>query len=81
MSRVRDLSEFFEHLPVPLYRSAPDGALLAGNAALAHILGFESMEALRGHSGSVNTFDTDPEARQVWIETILADGTAHDFDV
>lgn len=81
MSRVRDLSAFFEHLPVPLYRSAPDGALLAGNTALARILGFESMEALRGHSGSVNTFYPDPAARQVWIETILADGIAHDFDV
>lgn len=81
MSRVRDLSEFFEHLPVPLYRSAPDGALLAGNAALAQILGFESMEALRGHSGSVNAFYPDPAAREVWIETIRAEGTAHDFDV
>lgn len=81
MSRVRDLSEFFEHLPVPLYRSAPDGALLAGNAALAQILGFESMESLRGHSGSVNAFYPDPAARQVWIETILAEGTAHNFDV
>ncbi len=37
MSRVRYLSEFFEHLPVPLYRSGPDGALLAGNVALAQI--------------------------------------------
>jgi PAS domain S-box-containing protein len=66
---------------VPLYRSAPDGALLAGNAALAQILGFESMEALRGHSGSVNTFYPDPGAREGWMETILAQGTAHDFDV
>jgi len=81
MSRVRDLSEFFEHLPVPLYRSAPDGALLAGNTALARILGFESMEALRGHSGSVNDFYPDPAAREVWVETVRADGTAHDFDV
>lgn len=81
MSRVRDLSEFFEHLPVPLYRSGSDGALLAGNAALAQILGFESMEALRRHSGSVNTFYPDPGAREVWMRTILAEGTAHDFDV
>ncbi|MEX2133989.1 MAG: PAS domain-containing sensor histidine kinase, partial [Acidimicrobiia bacterium] len=81
MSDVLDLSEFFEHLPVPLYRSAPDGALLAGNAALARILGFESMEALRGHSGSVNTFYPDPGAREVWLAAILAEGIAHDFDV
>ncbi|MGF1618628.1 MAG: ATP-binding protein [Acidimicrobiia bacterium] len=81
MSRIRDLSEFFEHLPVALYRSGPDGALLAGNAALAQILGFESMQALKCHSGSVNAFYPDPAARQVWIETILAEGTAHDFDV
>jgi PAS domain S-box-containing protein len=81
MSRVRDLSEFFEHLPVPLYRSAPDGALLAGNLALAQILGFESMEALRTHTGAVNDFYPDPTARDVWLDTILAEGTAHDFDV
>jgi PAS domain S-box-containing protein len=81
MSRVRDLSEFFEHLPVPLYRSAPDGALLAGNLALAQILGFDSMEALRGYTGAVNDFYPDPTARDVWLDTILAEGTAHDFDV
>lgn len=81
MSRVRDLSEFFEHLPVPLYRSAPDGALLAGNLALAQILGFESIEELRAHTGTVNDFYPDPTARDVWLDTILAEGTAHDFDV
>ena len=48
MSRVRDLSEFFEHLPVPLYRSAPDGALLAGNAATEAILGETGITKLRG---------------------------------
>jgi PAS domain S-box-containing protein len=81
MSRVRDLSEFFENLPVPLYRSAPDGALLAGNLALAQILGFESMEGLRAHTGTVNDFYPDPTARDVWLDTILAEGTARDFDV
>ncbi len=39
------------------------------------------MEALRAHSGSVNSFYPDLGARDVWIETILAEGTAHDFDV
>ncbi|MEX1038296.1 MAG: PAS domain-containing sensor histidine kinase [Acidimicrobiia bacterium] len=81
MSRVRELSEFFENLPVPLYRSDPDGALLAGNLALAQILGFGSMEALRTSTGSVVGFYTDPAARQIWLDKIREQGTVHDFDV
>lgn len=38
----------FERIPVALYRSTPDGKLLAGNAALARLLGYESSDAMRG---------------------------------
>lgn len=81
MSRVRELSEFFEYLPVPLYRSTADGTLLAGNRALAEILGFANLEELRAHTRSVTGFYTDPSARDVWLAAIEASGTVRDFDV
>ena len=81
MSRVRELSDFFEHLPVPLYRSAPDGALLAGNQALAGILGYESIEEVREAADAVTGFYTDPAVRDEWTATIESQGVVRDFDV
>jgi PAS domain S-box-containing protein len=38
--------QLLEHLPVGVYRSTPDGRLLEANAAMAELLGYESVEAL-----------------------------------
>jgi len=39
-----------EHLPVGVYRTTPDGRFIEANPALAHMLGFESAEALKDMS-------------------------------
>ncbi|REK23315.1 MAG: PAS domain S-box protein [Actinobacteria bacterium] len=81
MSRVRELNDFFEYLPVPLYRSARDGELLAGNRALSDIFGFDSVEEMRAHSDEVTGFYTDPSVRETWLAEIIEKGVVHDFDV
>ncbi len=42
--------DLVEHLPVGTYRTTPDGRFIEANPALAHILGFESPEELKGMS-------------------------------
>lgn len=39
--------EMFEHLPIGLYRSTPDGTFVDANPALIRILGYPDREALR----------------------------------
>jgi PAS domain S-box-containing protein len=41
--RFRDL---FEHVPIGVYRTTPDGKLLMGNPTLFHLLGYGSLEEM-----------------------------------
>lgn len=81
MSRVQALKTFFSLLPVPLYRSSPDGTLLAGNEALARLLGYESSEQMLTEREMVNSYFIDPEERRRWMEEISTSGVIYDFDV
>lgn len=68
-------------LPVALYRSAPDGELMAGNRALADLLGFERMEDLHDYAKYVDSLYVDPPERKRWLDEINEHGTVRDFDV
>jgi diguanylate cyclase (GGDEF)-like protein/PAS domain S-box-containing protein len=69
----------FDHLPVGLYRSTPDGNLEDGNRALAQILGYASREALL----SIKALDLyiDPMDRERWKEVLEAEGMVRDFEL
>jgi PAS domain S-box-containing protein len=71
----------FARLPVALYRSAPDGELLAANPALAALLGYESFEEMRNTVGSVESVYVDSTKRELWLNQISEAGEVHDFDV
>lgn len=79
--RVGGVEDLFERLPVALYRSRRDGALLLANPALATLLGYESLDALRGADREVDTYYVDPTQRESWLEEITAKGIVVDFDV
>lgn len=81
MSGIDALSSFFRHLPVPLYRSAPDGSLLAGNEALASLLGYSGAEQMLSEQQQVSSYYVDPQARARWIDEIRQTGVVYDFDV
>ncbi len=81
MSRVEALNTFFSLLPVPLYRSAPDGTLLAGNEALAMLLGYPSAQQMLAERERVYTYFADPDARNRWVDEIKETGVVLDFDV
>lgn len=81
MSRVQALNTFFSLHPVPLYRSAPDGTLLAGNEALAALLGFPNAQQMLAERERVYAYFADPEARNRWVDEIKETGVIFDFDV
>jgi len=78
---IGGIEELFRRLPVALYRSAPDGALLAANPALADLLGYDSLAELAEEVTSVESFYVDASRRQAWLEEIGEWGQVLDFDI
>jgi PAS domain S-box-containing protein len=81
MPEFVDLPDLLKRIPVALYRSAPDGTLLAANPALAELLGYESVDEVIAKIGSVESVYVDPALRQHWIDQINEVSVIHDFDV
>jgi diguanylate cyclase (GGDEF)-like protein/PAS domain S-box-containing protein len=69
----------FDHVPVGLYRTIPDGTLQDANRALAHILGYPTREALLAQEAS--DVYLDPLDRERWKEALEAAGTISDFEM
>ena len=67
----------FEEVPVPLYRTAPDGRILEANDALARMLGYGGREELF----TVNAADVyaDPAVRERCKAALEAEGVVRDF--
>jgi len=78
---IEGIEGLFKRLPVALYRSAPNGELLAANPALAALLGYESSEDLFEQFENVETVYIDPSKRELWLNQISESGEVHDFDV
>ncbi|MEA1904216.1 MAG: PAS domain-containing sensor histidine kinase [Actinomycetota bacterium] len=76
-----EMEALFRRMPVALYRTAPDGALLASNTALANLLGYSTVEDLTAGLESVDGVYVDREARSAWVEEITSEGFVHEFDV
>jgi diguanylate cyclase (GGDEF)-like protein/PAS domain S-box-containing protein len=71
--------QLVDHLPVGIYRSTPDGALLEANRALARILGYADRDSLL--QADVQEFFVDPTDRETWMAKIGAEGTVSDFEL
>ncbi|MEL6615466.1 MAG: PAS domain-containing protein, partial [Bacteroidota bacterium] len=71
------LDNFARHLPIGVYRSTPDGRILYANAALAQVLGAESVDAL--HSIDVRRDLGYP--RDHFADEIQRSGTVHNLVV
>jgi PAS domain S-box-containing protein len=68
------LTDPFEHFPIGVYRTAPDGTLLYVNQALQKMLRCPTREQLLGTS-VVRSYQ-DPSDRDIWIEMIERTGAA-----
>jgi PAS domain S-box-containing protein len=60
---------------VGIYRSAPDGKVIAANLTLARMLGLGSVEELL--RASAIEFFVDPEDRRRWQEAVEREGVSH----
>lgn len=78
---VGGIEELLERLPVAIYRSAPDGTLLAANPALADLFGYSSVDDLMSDTTSVESFYVDPPEREMWLNQISEAGEVLDFDI
>lgn len=78
---VGGIEELLERLPVAVYRSAPDGTLLAANPALADLFGYSSVDELMRDTTSVESYYVDPRERELWLNQISEAGEVLDFDI
>ena len=70
--------ELFDHIPLGLYRSMPDGTLLDVNPALVEMFGYPDRAALM----AMNTADlyVDPRDRDHMLDVIARRGSARDLE-
>jgi len=81
MSSNTELRAFFRRVPVALYRTTPEGELLASNTALAQLLGYDDVDELAEGLKAVNTVYVEPDAREAWVEEVIRSGMVNNFDV
>ncbi|MBN2537567.1 PAS domain S-box protein, partial [candidate division WOR-3 bacterium] len=74
--RLRTLQE---NVPVGLFRTTPDGRLLAANPAAVRIFGYDSEEEFR--AAGAGAVYADPAERQRIVERLVVDGRLDDVEV
>jgi PAS domain S-box-containing protein len=67
----------FEGVPIPLYRTTPEGRILDANEALVHMLGYASREELVAVNAAA--LHADAAIRDAWRATVEGRGVARDF--
>ena len=74
--RYRNL---FEQAPTGIYRSTPDGRILAANPALVHMLGYDSFEELAAIDLTREGY-ANPESRQAFRERVDTESIVTGFE-
>ena len=69
----------FDGVPIGIYRTTPEGKILAANTALLDLLGYREKEPLL--SMNVKKLFVDAEDRQRWKSQIEAEGTVRGFQL
>lgn len=75
----RRLRTLFDHVPVGLYRTTPDGRLLDANPALVQMLGYPDVESFLAKD--VVELYVDPVDRRRWQEIMEREGVVRNFEV
>jgi PAS domain S-box-containing protein len=71
--------ELFEHIPVGLYQSTPQGGLIDANPAMVSMLGFADLKSLLAIPAA--SLYVDPRDRLRWSEQMKGEGAVLDFEV
>jgi len=73
----RRYETLFDHFPVALYRTTPDGRILDANVALVGLLGYPSKETLLGTP--VSELYADPSEREAELDALSREGLVHAY--
>jgi diguanylate cyclase (GGDEF)-like protein/PAS domain S-box-containing protein len=77
----RDYRSLVEHAVVGIYRSSPDGRVLAANPALAKMLGYaSSKDLLAADLEATRNFYFQPGRREDFLERLRSQGEVRDFE-
>jgi diguanylate cyclase (GGDEF)-like protein/PAS domain S-box-containing protein len=68
----------FDHIPMGIYRTTPEGEVLDGNQTLWQMLGFQNREAML--AASAIDFYIDPSDRERWKAALESEGAVRDFE-
>jgi PAS domain S-box-containing protein len=69
----------FDHVPVGIYRTTPDGRILDANPALIQMFGYPDRESFL--ASRVEDFHVDPEDRKRGEEIMEREGVVRNFEV
>src|ERR1700690_1981623 len=76
----KNYKEMFDHATVGIYRSTPDGRLLAANPKLASMFGYDSPEEMLASISDIGKQGyKDSTRREEYQETITEQGFINDF--
>ena len=75
----RRYRSLFDHVPVGLYRTTPDGRILDANPALIQMFGYPDRESFLAEE--VADFYVDPEERKRGQEILEREGVMRNFEV
>ncbi|HOO72993.1 MAG TPA: PAS domain S-box protein [Spirochaetota bacterium] len=76
----RKYREIFNNIPIGIFRTAPDGQVLAANAELARILGYSSLDEFMSSSPGAQSFYMNPEDRREFLKTLETDGPSVNYE-
>jgi len=79
MSREERFKSLFENAQVGIYRTTPDGHVLAANPAFLNIVGFSSIEELATRNLEQEGFSPD-SPRQIFKDRIEKENEIHDLE-
>jgi len=80
LAQERSWQEIFEHVPLGLYRTTPDGQILAANQALLDLLGYPDLATLQASIKATDVF-VDPADRTRQMALLARDGALHEDEV
>jgi diguanylate cyclase (GGDEF)-like protein/PAS domain S-box-containing protein len=76
--RYRNLAE---HTPVGIYQSTPDGKLISANPALAHMLGYGSVDQFKAEVEHLSAVYLDADGRERLLAKLETDGEVHEEEL
>lgn len=71
--------DLFEHIPVGMYRTTPDGRILDANAALVELLGFSDKQSLLAYSAA--SLYLDISERETWKSLLRESDVVQSYQV